>query len=317
MTIKDIARIANVSVSTVSYALRGDSRISDATRERIEGIAKEIGYNGSSGANHKNNREQKNVVFFTHDIEGTFIVNLIRAMKNVFEFHDYNFYISTGDKIAVHDWMSGMVILNNEIDGEQIKELEGENIPIILMDRELSQRNARSVVIDNFNGEYQITKKALDRGCEKIVYVSGAVNYYDSDMRYKGYKQAVEDAGRNISDMLFVRGDCTYDGGFKAASFIQNSGRNPDAYICANDEMAKGVLDFYDKNGIHAPKNLFVTGFDGTILTEREKYHFMTAYPQDWNWGDTVAYSLIEMMEHGMKKAENIIFPVTISDEEK
>lgn len=314
VTIREVASLAGVSTSTASYALRGDSRISEDTRNRVCDAASQLNYVKSVPASQKEKRNPKIIGLFLHDTAGAFFTSVIHSVKSILDASRYELYIHLGEQITLYDWLDGAIIYNNEIPDARILELADSGIPIILMDRELEDHRLKSVVLDNFSGMYQITNEVLRHGCERIAYIGGASHYYDSNRRYDGYKQALADAGKDLSDMIFVRGDCRYESGFQAASFIHASKGKPDAYICSNDEMAVGVIDYYRSIGTAGDDFPVITGFDGITTHPRESYNFMTVYPQNWGWGATAAYSILEMIEHKSKNAETILFPVAVDD---
>ena len=312
VTIKDVAKQAGVSVSTVSYVLSGDDRISPVTKKKVLDMANLLNYAGKSGKKAEN--KEKIVAAYFHSIDGKFYASLLDALQKVFSAHGYELFVHLGEQIAPHNWIRGMIFLNSQISDEKIEELAKSGTPIVLMDRELPGKNIQNIIIDNFDGQYTITKKVLKMGAKKIVYVGGMASSYDSSMRYEGYRQALLEEQMPLSDMFFVRGDFTYKSGAEAAGFILNTKGIPDAFICANDEMAMGVVDFLKSQNIAVPDSVIVSGFDGFLLESADDYNCLTAYAEHHSWGNTAAYSLIELMDHDLKNPEKLVLPVRVND---
>lgn len=314
-TLKDIAKEAGVSVTTASYAMNGDHRISEETAKKVLAAAEKNHY--YTQLNRKQRRKKMNVVaVFLHTYHGPFYGDVIHGMQKVFEVNGYDMIINLGKSIKLDKFIDGAIICNPEISNDEIRRVTAKKLPIVTLDRELIQEEINSVVLDNFDGAYQITKKLIEKGCKSFSFIGGATDSYDSDMRWSGFQKALTDSDLKVEDVMTIRGNFTEKSGRDAATFLLSNNEKPDAIVCANDEMAIGVMKVLIKQGVRIPQDIKVTGFDDIILSEYFHPQLATVSVNRQNWGAVTAYSLIHCMNEKENTNENkhIKLPVKVKE---
>lgn len=317
VTIKEVAHQAGVSVSTVSYVLNRDPRITPETQDRVMQAVQRLGYTGRSGKKSKpvpKNRPQtdthaKNVVLCLHSISGPFYSTLITSMQKVFDMNGYHLFIHISDEISLADWIDGFVVLNSQITDSNLAHISDTGIPITLLDRSSTLPEIQNILIDNRRGIYELVTRLIDNGTESFAFVGGVAESYDARCRYDGFCQALLDRSLDPDEMAFIRGDYTRESGMNAIKYLMSRGNLPQAIVCANDEMATGVLEGLSENCTTYPT---VTGFDGFELGEESSPHFPTVRVDVEGWGSIAAYSIIERINGGEPCPDDILIPVEI-----
>lgn len=309
VTIKDIAKACDCAVSTVSYALNNDPRIPEETKLKILEKAKELNYQGKSGRKRNDQNYIKQIVFCTYTINGDLYTELFNSIHHILHISNCKTLIYCGDKVDNIHWMDGLICLNSKIGKNQIDELSARRIPIVLMDRNEDVGNyASTILVDNYQGSFDVTKRVLEKGCKKIIYISGPSSNADSRLRLKGFKDALEQNGLKSNYVVVYRGDYTYASGMNIAKNILSLNIPFDCICCGNDEMAEGVMDVLEENGIIVGKNAYVTGFDG--IANRKRVGFITAYYDRNNWASIAAYTLLRQFEKNIQT--KILIPVEV-----
>lgn len=315
ITIKDVAKEAGVSVSTVSYVLNDDPRISPETRQHVQKSIEKLGYCGRAGKKRPQRASsissEPNIVLYLHSVFGPVYSALISSMKRIFDLNGYHLYIHMNDELVQNTWADGYIILNSQITDSEIQSLSDQNIPCVLLDRATSFPHLQHVLIDNESGEYQLTLKLLKKDCRRFAFVGGIAQSYDSQKRFLGYQRALEEYGLNADDMIFIRGDYSYNSGVNAIKYLLSKEELPHAIVCANDEMAQGVLSILNQSHIPSHPLPVVTGFDGFEITDQNASFPTVAVDYD-SWGSIAAYSIIEKIKNTGPVTETVFIPTTV-----
>lgn len=304
--LKDIAEKVGVTVATVSYALNNDPRLPDSTKQKIILTAQEMGYQGKSGRSVSKDTV-KQVVLCINSFSGGIFKVIVEAMKETFALHNCQLLIYTGTEISKLKWMDGMIILNSRIPSAEIEKLVSKNIPIVLMDRELNLHGTVNVTLDNFNGCFQTTQSAIDKGAKTFAFIGGPKESYESHYRYDGFCKALEANGLSDKNAIVLQTDFTYQGGISTLRFMLERGIIPDAIVCANDETAMGIIDGLKKGNV--TKDVIVTGFDG-VINYTSPTRFVTAKADHKHWATTSSYTMIQLFDRN--PAKSIKLPVQI-----
>lgn len=294
VTIKQIAEKVGVATSTVSYALNNDPRIPDETKHKIFTAAQEMGYTGKSG--HKSGSGYlKQLVLCVNSISGEIYTKLNKAIRNVLNVSNCELLLYVGTNISKIKWMDGLFMLNSQVSNEAIIDVTNRRIPVVLMDRDLMMNGAVSVTLDNKKGGYLVTKAVLEKGARTFVFVKGPSTSYENAARYDGFWKALSEAMLPRRNVVEIQGDFTRDSGLNVSRYLLSGEKLPDAIVCANDEMALGVIDGLTQAGV--ADKVWVTGFDGLNFPSDTRY--ITAKADHSHWGTTAAYSMLQMLQRG------------------
>lgn len=299
-TIKDVARLASVAVSTASYALNGTGKVSEETRKKVLKAAEELGYRPSGVARDlKRNRKTGIICMFVNDLGGPFYSEVLKGIQEVVLCNSYNLIAcspSMTEKYLSERRVDGAIILSPNIPDELLIRVAEPQFPIVCMDRDLKCENIYNVLLDNISGAYQATKHLIELGHRKIAYISGPNISYDNIKRLEGYKQALYENDLAFDQSLVVQGRFTEEGGYGAAKMLllnSKLSKNPlDAIFCANDEMAIGAVNALNEAGVKVPEDISIVGYDDIRLSSYIHPPLTTISHNQYEWG-TMAANLV------------------------
>lgn len=314
-TIKDVARLANVAVSTASYALNNTGKVSQETRERVKRVAEELGYKPNGVARDlKRNVKTGIICVFFNDFGGPFYSEVLRGVQDVAICNNYNLIACTHrmtEKFLSERRVDGAIILSPNIPDDVILRAAGPNFPIVVMDRELDCEHICNVLIDNEQGAFSATKHLMDLGHKRIAYISGPFISYDNMRRLDGYKKALEEGNIPFDPSLVVQGRFTEDGGYGAMKLILLNSKldnNPlDAVFCANDEMAIGAINALNEEKVKVPEDISIVGYDDIRLASYIHPSLTTISHYKYEWGTMAANLVFQGLKEDFKGGKVIL----------
>lgn len=317
-TIKDVARLANVAVSTASYALNGTGKVSQSTREKVLKAAEELGYRPNGVARDLKRKVKTGIIcMFVDDLGGPFYSEVLRGVQEVAICNNYNLIACSHrmtEKFLSERRVDGAIVLSPNIPDDILLKTAGPQFPIVVMDRELECEHIYNVLIDNFNGAFQAVKYLIDLGHRKIAYISGPLVSYDNKKRLEGYKQALEENDIKFNPNLIIQGRFTEEGGYEAMKlFLLNSNitNQIDAIFSGNDEMAIGAIRALSEKGIRVPEDISIVGYDDIRLASYIQPPLTTVSHYKYEWG-TMAASLVFQGLKDQFKGGKIILPAKL-----
>lgn len=312
VTIKDIAKAASVSVTTVSRALNGYDDVNEGTRIRIKNIADKLGYSPNMAARSLISKKTKTL--------GLLLSNVTRdsSRDNIaFEVlcgindrsgeldYDLVLFSTTSQKQRMKSYkklcqergVDGVIIMGIRLDDPYLKEIVSSDIPCVLIDITLQGTNVGYVTSDNMNGAYNAITHLLKSGHRKIAMINGHTQADVSLLRLKGYRQALFDYDIPFDDSLVVDGSFSEQGGIEAASHIFMNRPDVTALFCASDLMALGALQAAKDTGKIVPDDISIIGFDNIDLTAYCSPALTTVHQHKYELGYEAAQVLIDLLE--------------------
>lgn len=315
-TIKDVAKKANVSISTVSYALNGTRSISEATRQRVLEAAKELGYQPNGIARSLKMKNNRMIAVVVNEFHGPIYQEILRGISAVAKKSNYEVIASecfSGKtqvtRILSQRFVDGAIVLANYIDTETIEAIASENFPIVTLDRPTKGEYITSILIDNEDAAYEVAKYFSEKGYQKVGFLGGPKDSYDNNKRFDGFKKGILDFDLKINSKWTLASDFTEAGGYGVMKkWIAEQGEEglPRAIFVANDEMAVGVLKALEEKEIAVPKRVAIMGFDDIKLCEYIKPAITTVHRPSYELGVIAANNLIARL-NGEKVAKVMI----------
>jgi len=316
VTISEIAQKANVSTATVSMVLNNKPGISEATRERVFKIAKELGYSFSShkkGA-YKSSGKLQLSIYKKHSkvvSDTPFFHALIEGIESKARYYSYQLiikYLSDSSDIneirkeIKENSIDGMLLLGTEMEEEDFIKFTGIEVPVLLLDSYFMNINANYVVIDNISGLYKATRYLLDKGHREIGYLKSSIPIQNFRERYEGYVKAMTEAGLAPNSRHTVHLLPTMDGAYEdMLRVLSRKTHLPTAFVADNDIIAFGAMKALKENNVKIPEEVSIVGFDDMpfcTITEPK----LTTINVDKNaLGQLAVENLIYMMEREKK----------------
>ncbi|HBG28623.1 MAG: hypothetical protein A2Y10_00010 [Planctomycetes bacterium GWF2_41_51] len=278
VTIYDIAKKVNTSAVTVSLALRGSNRVSEATKQKIKGMAKRLNYQPNQLARGLSGGSTKTLAFvfnfssldFAHDQS---YMELFHALSQVAVGYGYKLFVHSSTvaqkvedvfKEVVPYGVDG-IILGSNLSEDDKKILSKPPVPTILLGRDFCGEKTSCVVYGDFEGAQKAVEHLLGLGHRKIAFV-GKCGLEASVRRLNGYKDSLVSAGIDIDEELIIECHTDLESGESAAIALSKLSSPPTAVIAVTDLAALGVISGFRKKGIEVPKDVSVVGFDNLSM---------------------------------------------------
>lgn len=269
VTIKDVAREANVSISTVSNALNGVDVLHADTKEHILKVAKRLNYIPNLHGRNLKSSATKVIGLFVRSIKGPYYGKLVDSIANKCEERGYDLmvFITKNERATINNLLGrgidGAIIFNEWISSENLNLLEKSNMPLVFLDREKVGGNISSVVFASYEGGQMVARYLTELGHKKIGYIHGVEDLYDDIERFRGVKKVLNEKGLSYDKSYSLFGHFEEDTTFNAVKEFINSGQDlPEAFIAANDLSAIGCIKALNSEGYSVPRDVSVTGFD-------------------------------------------------------
>lgn len=271
VTIRTIAKMANVSHTTVSRALNGSPLVKPATRDKIADIARQIGYVPNLNAKSLvTNRSYMIGVFFTNLDIGTsasFLTDVIEQAQKMLP-KSYSLSINSvdnamdGQSVSVNNFDGIIVISQSKSDDEFIDFLHRTGLPLVVLNREIDRKDINNYAIDDRLGGRIATEYAIRMGHRKFALIQGVPAFESSNQRTQGFMEAAKAHGIKVDSELVKRGDYRPKSGNVMMRKILSSGNIPTCVLSENDDMAVGAINACVELGYQVPRDISIIGFD-------------------------------------------------------
>lgn len=324
-TIKDIARLANVSKSTVSRALNNSPLISQQTRDRIQAIAQEHNFRINAPARNLSLRQSRTIALVTPDCEPDFF-----AAESLFGFEilggigrglralGYDLLIvhaSSKDNAWVNAYfdsarVDGFILLSANTSQSLVKKLLAQNAPFIAWGVPLPNFRYCTVTGDNITGGMLATQHLLQTGRQQITFIGGPQDDLTVQHRFQGYENGLLAAGRSVDPNRVVYGDYSYASGIAAMQRLLEQSPNLDAVFANSDLMAIAAIKVIKDRGKRVPEDVAVVGYDDVSIAMYNNLPLTTIRQNISLAGRLLAQNLIQFIQSGV--VTNVTTPVEL-----
>ncbi|MEY3431344.1 MAG: hypothetical protein RIS53_242 [Bacillota bacterium] len=309
-TIKDVARRAGVSVSTASYALNNVPLVNPETRKRVMEVAEAINYHPNASARNLKTKKTNNIGVFVYGFSGPVFSEILEGINKVVHARNMNILVSSGQSSSMmlkEKQVDAAIIFDSSFDKQVIVQF-AKTSPVVVLDTFLKGKNIYPSVMDNDLLVHQLIRQMINQGYQRFVYVSGPREAFNNKERYKGYLQALQEAG--LKSLHYFQGDFTTPSGYQAGQSIISMKTRPDFVFCANDEMALGVMQALREANVLVPEAIGVAGFDGSYLNNPFIRPSLTTISIDhYAWGQTAATFLIDALQQS-GEVQGVLKPI-------
>lgn len=281
VTIKDVAKKAGVSMSTISRAFNNYNDISKVTREHIFKIADEIGYKPNIIAKSIDSDQNFRLGMFIEDYEPSGLLNpivfeILMSFKNTIIKQGYELILLSINsdmqksqnltEFFKEKELDGAFILGLKMNDEYYKELSNINYPCVLFDISIQNPMLCCIGVDNTKGAFMAVEHLIKLGHRRIAFINGHKEAFVSYERLDGYYLALNRYGIPIDNNLIVNGDFTDTGAEKAIEKLMNEQKDITAVFCASDLMAAGAISMLNSIGYAVPDDISIVGFDDIYI---------------------------------------------------
>lgn len=275
VTIKDIAKLANVSHTTVSRALNDSPLINKETKARIKTIAEELNYVPNYNAKSLVLNKTYNIALFFSTInQGTspgFFYEVVNGVNSVINkkyslviqgISDYEDFLSV-DK---HRFDGIILISQSENDNAFIKDILQKGIPLVVLNREINEESIVNILAAEKEGAFKAVTYLIENGHKNIALIEGKKGFKSSQDRKEGYIKSLVEHGIQINPDYIVAGEYSLQSGYVAMQTLLSLKEIPTAVFCSNDDIAVGSMKAIFEAGLQVPRDISVIGFDDSVV---------------------------------------------------
>jgi DNA-binding LacI/PurR family transcriptional regulator len=324
-TIEDIARLANVSKSTVSRALNDSPLIKQETRERIQAIAREHNFRLNAPARNLSLRQSHTIAYVTHayhlecfsmeDLFGFEILGGITAGLHALGYDLLIIHVNPRDTAWARQYLDsgrvdGLILMTSSRKQSHIKALVDMNAPFIVWGVPVPTYNYCSVTGDSINGGRLAAEHLIRTGRQRIAFLGGPADELEVQQRFKGYEIALQEAGRAVDANMLVYGDYSHESGIDAMQRLLQQAPNLDAVFVNSDLMAIGAINVIQNSGKRVPEDVAVVGYDDLSVANYNNLPLTTVRQNIPLAGKLLAQNLIQYIQTGV--VTNVTIPVEL-----
>jgi len=289
--IRDVAKKAGVSISTVSNVINGTKFVSPELANKVLGAASALSYQANPMARSMKTGRSRTIGVVTADISGLFYPYVLKGICEVADRNDYS--VSIADAGIVYDSDQARKreldcfksLIDNRVDGIIFASSIGEQdaseffeeqrhradinkqIALVSIERNFTHHGIDSIYYDNVAGAQKAVSHLLECGCNKIVHIAGPPGAQVVQSRIRGYLSTLQSAGYISLPEMIAYGDYSHQSGYLAMEQLITSNPDLDGVFVANDQMAIGAYQSLQKRKIDIPEKVKVVGFDDVFIS--------------------------------------------------
>lgn len=272
VTMKDIAREANVSVATVSHVINNTKHISDHTRNKVLEVINRYNYVPNSAARNLRQQSTKTAGLVVSSFPDSFVTEMIFGVEERAKEMGYNLLLVNTNEDNEYEektinllhsrLVDGIILSPTSSDISYLRKFTTNNFPIVMVNRyDPTITNIPRVTGDNYQLGFDATFHLLKHGHKKIGFIYSYKNVSTTDDRIRGYQDALQLSGATYDDALVVQGYATAKGGASAVQKLLESNNNVSALFAQNDLMTIGAIGQIKEMGLSIPEDIAIIGF--------------------------------------------------------
>ncbi|MGX7091569.1 substrate-binding domain-containing protein [Hutsoniella sourekii] len=276
ITIYDVAREAGVSMATVSRVVNGNPNVKPSTRQKVSEVIDRLNYRPNAVARGLASKRTTTVGVIIPSVTNLFYSTLARGIDDIAAMYRYTILMANSDENTERktkvfqsleaNQVDGIVYMGDSVEEDFVKEISRSNVPVVFAGTMADKyEDGYSVNIDYQAATYEITKELLDRG-RKVALLTGPAEYYVSQVRVDGFKQAIADQGESYNSDYVLQGDFKINEAAELLDSLLDLGVT--GLVTVDDQMAASILNEAIDRGIQIPDDFEIITSQNTIVTK-------------------------------------------------
>ncbi len=327
-TIKDVAKLAGVSISTVSRVINNSKPVSFEVRRRVLEAIKELDYKPNEVARSLVTRRSNLIGVIVTDLGNSYVAEMVRGIEEIGQMYNYDIILSSSygnidaemkfAEFFTSKQVEGIILISEKNDYEVIDEMQNYNIPFIYINRYYNKNNLFTVSIDRSKACNDMAEYLINLGHENLLYVT-----YEDDDKYsveinkiEGYNKAIQNKNKN-GFIYYAKGFTIQDGYDMGQSVIEFVKKNDiTAIFCGHDEMAIGLMSYCYDNNIRVPEDISICGFGDKKIASIYRPRLTTIREPFYDIGAVAIRSVIKKINGHELKEDKLLLPFQIMKRE-
>ncbi|SMP61391.1 LacI family DNA-binding transcriptional regulator [Anoxynatronum buryatiense] len=273
--IKDVAKRAGVSISTVSRVINSSKPVKPKTKDRVLEAIEELGYRPNAIARSLKVKHTQSIGIMVPDIANQFYPEVVRGIEDVANMYEYTIFLCNTDLDYEKELqyfteleekqVDGLIFMGNLISDALAKQMADAGIPVVLIGTQ--HADMPSVTIDNAKAAKDAVGHLIQKGHQRIGIITGKMkDPLMGKARLEGYRQALQEAAISWRSELVVEGGYRFKSGYEGARQLLMLDEMPTAIFVASDEMAIGAMRAILEKGLRIPQDIAIMGFDNVDM---------------------------------------------------
>lgn len=274
VTIKDIARSLNISISTVSRALRGLPEIHPDTRKAVVQLAEELDYQPNQLAKNLAKSRTKTIGVIVPNLSYYYFSAMLNSIEEAALQAGYSVLVCQTNESYLREMTNIQNLLRSQVEGfiislsrdtdnyEHVERLVRKNIPLVLFDRYAESINVSKVIVDNYAAAYKATEHLIENGCRRIGFLAGPTQLVLSNQRIEGYRAALAKYTLSVGDQYVFHCDYTHENTIMQTLAMMSLPQPPDGVVIISDRMAYSAIYAMKQKGIRIPEDVAIVSFN-------------------------------------------------------
>lgn len=310
ITIKDVARKLNFSISTISRAFNDKYDIHPDTKALILQTAKEMGYTPNPLAQRLINKKSYQIGVIVPEFENAFFPKIILGIQHVMSEAGYQVLIMSSNEDKDQELANVRALQRNMVDGiilsltnetkdiSYLKELIDSGIPLVQFNRVSYKLNTSKILFDDYTWAMKATEHLIEQGFKRIMHLAGPHNMIISQLRKKGFLDAMKKHGLPHGPEAIREGGIFMEDGTAAAEKLWQQENLPEAIFCFNDPVAIGAMEFLKEKGIRIPEEVAFVGFSESRLASHITPTLTSVEQPTYQYGETAARLMLDQLSY-------------------
>nr|WP_255720888.1 LacI family DNA-binding transcriptional regulator [Spirosoma oryzicola] len=274
VTIKDIARSLNISVSTVSRALRGMPEIHPNTRSAVMRLAEELDYQPNQLAKNLAKSRTRTIGVIVPNLSYYFFSAMLNSIEESALQAGYSVLVCQTNESYLREITNIQNLMRSQVEGfiislsrdtdnyEHVERLARKHIPLVLFDRHAESIDASKVIVDNQAAAFKATEHLIENGCRRIGFLAGPPQLLLSNQRVAGYREALAKHGLSVGDQYVVHCDYTHENTIMQTLTLMSLPQPPDGVVMISDRVAFPAMYAMNQKGLRIPQDVAVVSFN-------------------------------------------------------
>lgn len=324
-TIKDIARQLNISLSTVSRAMRNAPDVNSETRKAVMALSEELQYQPNKLALSFKQKQTHNIAVIVPNLDYV-LATMVKGIDEVALEAGYTVMVCQSNESFGREIVNTRRLLDSLVDGfiisvssetkvfDHFKKIQENKMPMVIFDRVTPDLVAPSVRLDNSDGGFQATEHLIEQGYKRIAILAGPKNLGISNKRMEGYLSALKKNKIKPDSDLIIHCDFNQDYAYLATQELLAMKKRPDAIFTISDRMAIGAMLAIKEKGLRMPQDIGLVGFNNEPVTSLVTPGISSVDQPAFELGKTAAKLFIETVHNNgdMSQVEAILKPKLI-----
>ncbi|AVF93372.1 transcriptional repressor PurR [Vibrio diabolicus] len=323
-TMKDIAKLAGVSTSTVSHVINKTRFVSEEISERVNNAAKELNYYAPSAlARSLKVNRTKTIGMLVTTSTNPFFGEVVKGVERSCYHKGYSLILcnTEGDNERMRQSINtllqkrvdGLILMCSSLEGERIDVFERyPDIPVVVMDWGPMLFTSDKIQDNSLRGGYLAAKYLIDCGHTEIGCITGPLIKHQAQMRYEGYKRAMNEAGLEFNANWIIESDFECEGGYQAFMKMAQRGALPSSIFVSNDMMAMGVINAANELNIKVPEQISIIGYDDIHIAKFMSPSLTTIHQPKYRLGQAAVETLVRKLDDKSTEAQVVQLEPTL-----